>query len=296
MATKGGFKTKRDALEYLGTLRCRDLRTVPTLLDLYDVWERADMPKLSDNKQTAYRIARRRLESIIDRKIDTLTTSDLQKVIDGLSHYPARDIKTLLSHLYKRAIADQFVPTNLALYMSLPEVNEKEATPFTAEEVKRMWTAYADGDTFAGYMLLMIYSGMMPGELLACKKSMIDFDRCEIHGVGKKTKTRKETPLAFSESIVPVLRTLCALNADERLYAGRDRFYAEYHEATRRIGVRDLPPYSCRHTTGTEAAKLGLNAPTIQQIMRHAKITTTQRYIHLTSTEAHDGLNSMTNA
>ena len=29
----------------------------------------------------------------------------------------------------------------------------------------------------------------------------------------------------------------------------QDIFYKEYHAALQRAGVRDLPPYSCRHTT-----------------------------------------------
>lgn len=73
----------------------------------------------------------------------------------------------------------------------------------------------------------------------------------------------------------------------------KTEFYKEYHEAVKRIGVRDLPPYSCRHTTGTEAAKQNLNAQAIQKIMRHGKITTSQRYIHLGAEEAHDGINKI---
>lgn len=294
--TKGGFKTKKEALAYLETLREAETRTVPTLLELYSVYSKNDLPKLSKDKQTAYKKARERLEPIIGRKIDSLTTSDLQTVVNlqSSTFYTSRDMKVLLSHLYKRAAADQFVNANLAQYIVLPALEEKEATAFTQEEVNRMWTAYADGDTFIGYLLVMIYSGMMPSELFACRRDMIDFDRCEIVGCGKKTKTRKTGVIVFADCVKPVLEELSSLN--DRLYPKHESvFYDEYHEATKRIGIRDLPPYSCRHTTGTEAAKLGLNASTIQRIMRHEKITTSQRYIHLGDSEVHNGLNSMTN-
>ena len=124
---------------------------------------------------------------------------------------------------------------------------------------------------------------------------MIDFDRCEIYGCGKKTKTRKSNAIVFADSVKPVLQELCALYDSNLLYPRDEKyFYEAYHETTKRIGIRDLPPYSCRHTTGTEAAKQNLNASTIQKIMRHAKITTSQRYIHLGADEAHSGLNSIT--
>lgn len=294
---KGGFKTKKEAVLYLETLRQAEARKVPTLLELYAIYEKNDLPKLSATKQTAYKKARERLEPIIGRKIDSLTTADLQNVVNGQSssYYTARDMKTILSKLYQRACADQFVPSNLAQYITLPELEEKEPEPFTAEEVKTMWTAFADGDTFAGYMLLMIYSGMMPGELLACKKSMIDFDRCEIYGCGKKTKLRKTSTIVFAESVKPVLESLCALDDSDRLYNHNEKtFYAQYKNAIERMNIRDLPPYSCRHTTGTEAARQNLNAAIIQKIMRHAKITTSQRYIHLGTEEVHSGINAMT--
>lgn len=297
--TKGGFSTKREALLYLESLSAKDARNVPKLIDLWTVYENSGLENLSTSKICAYKKARQRLEPLMGRKIDSLTTADLQTVIDDncKSYYTARDCKTILSKLYQYACADQFVPSNLAQYIVLPKLKETEAEPFTAEEVERIWNAWADGETFAGYMLVMIYSGMMPGELLALKKDMIDFDRCEIYGIGKKTAVRKHSALVFAECVKPVLRELYdASQTDMIVCHQRITWYREYRKAVQRIGVRDLPPYSCRHTTGTEAAKLNLNAAAIQKIMRHAKISTSQRYIHLGSTEAHDGLNKMKSA
>ena len=290
--TKGGFATKREALAYCDTLRGNTVKEMPTVLDLYLLWEKTELPKLSKDKQTGYKKARKRLESIIGRKIDSLSTADLQKVIDdnSSSYYTAKDMKTVLSHIYNRACADRFVPSNLTQYIVLPELNEREQTPFTSEEVAKMWNAYADGDTFIGYLLLMIYSGMMPAELFECRKDMIDLDRCEIYGCGKKT--RKGTTIVFADIVKPVVAELIAASHNGKLCPiYRTEWYDAYHEATKRIGIRDLPPYSCRHTTGTEAAKQNLNASTIQKIMRHAKITTSQKYIHLGTDEAHAGIN-----
>ncbi len=294
--TKGGFATKRDALAYIETLRTPEGRVAPTLLNLYAQWEKNDFPKLSESKKSAYKKARERIDGIMGRKIDTLTVAELQTLVDEntSSYYTARDVKSLLSHLYKKALPDQFVKDNLSQYIVLPDLDEKDAEPFTAEEVQTIWAAFADGDTFAGYLLLMIYTGMMPGELFACRKDMIDYDRLEIWGCGKKTKKRKEVPIVFPDFIAPVLERLCAYSNSQKLQPhAPDNWYIKYHEATARIGVRDLPPYSCRHTTGTEAARLNLSAPIIQGVMRHSKITTTQRYIHLGSESSHAAVNAM---
>ena len=127
--TKGGFATKRDALDYIATLRTAEGRKMPTVLELYSAWETNDMPKLGASKQGAYKIARERIDSIMGRKIDTLAVAELQELVnrESSSYYTARDIKTLLSHIYKKALPDQYVTDNLAQYIVLPELEEKEA-------------------------------------------------------------------------------------------------------------------------------------------------------------------------
>lgn len=296
--TKGGFATKRDALAYIPTLLNSGEHKTPKLIDLWIRYEENSLPKLSASKQSAYNMARKRLDAIMGREIDKLTTAELQSTVNAAanSYYTARDMKLVLSHLYQLAMADQFVPANLSEHIILPELEEKEAVPFTPKEVDTMWEAFADGDTFVGYLLLMIYSGMMPGELFACEKDMIDFDRCEIWGCGKKTKKRKkEVPIVFAECVKPVLIELCETYEGDKIQPlSKNDWYDRYHEVVKKIGVRDLPPYSCRHTTGTEAARKNLNASTIQKIMRHAKISTSQRYIHLGAEEAHAGINTIT--
>ena len=66
-----------------------------------------------------------------------------------------------------------------------------------------------------------------------------------------------------------------------------------HHDTLKLAGVRDLPPYSCRHTTATALA-LGNIAPSvIQEVMRHTKFSTTQRYIHPDMASAHFAINSL---
>lgn len=295
--TKGGFKTRRDALEYISTLRSSAGRKTPTVLELYTLWEKNDLPKLADSKKSAYKKARERLDEIMGRRIDDLTVGELQEIVnrESTSFYTARDMKVLLSHIYKKALPDQFVTSNLSEHIVLPELDEKEAEPFNEVEIQKMWNAYVGGDVFIGYLLIMVYSGMMPGELFACQKDMIDYDKCEIWGCGKKTKKRKkEVPIVFPDFIAPVLEALCEYSPSEKLQPHTENnWYKMYHEATTRIGIRDLPPYSCRHTTGTEAARLNLNASILQNVMRHSKITTTQRYIHLGTDDVHTAVNQM---
>ncbi len=294
---KGGFKTKTAALAFAAN-PIQEKPAAPTLRSYWEGWKNSDLLDLSKSKQTAFKIAWNKLEPLAGKPMDEITINDLQNCVDkkAPTYYPAKDMKTILSHLYKRAVAEGNARTNLADFIRLPPLEEKELQPFSELELHKLWDTYGKGNSFLGFVLLMIYSGMMPGELMALKPDMIDWDAREIRGCGLKTKKRKETPIVFPEMIAPVLSSLVESSKSRAGYVvgmNRDNFYAEYHAALQRAGVRDLPPYSCRHTTATALA-LGNIAPSvIQEVMRHTKFSTTQRYIHPDSSSAHAAVNSM---
>lgn len=295
--TKGGFRTKTEALEYIPVLKGAPLKKPLTLADYYATWSGKGREKLSDTKQDAYDIAWKKLDSIARTPIGDLSIAHLQAVVDekAPTYYPAKDMRTLLSHLYKLAMADEAVRLNLAQLIELPKLIEAEPDPFSEGEIRSLWQHYDAGDGFVGYILLMIYTGMMPGELLKCRKDMIDWEKSIIVGGGLKTQKRKEIPIVFPEIIAPVLRALCASSAGDKLiHINKDNFYKQYYAALERSGCRPLKPYSCRHTTATALALGNDVAPSvIQKVMRHARFTTTQRYIHVQTDDMRDAVNTL---
>ena len=90
------------------------------------------------------------MEPIISRRIDTLHIEDLQRVVDerAASHYTARNMRTVLSKLYQRAMAERRARVNLPQFIVLPELNECEAEPFTQDEVSKMWDTYNRGRVY----------------------------------------------------------------------------------------------------------------------------------------------------
>ena len=299
---KRGFKTKAEALKWAASMTPDETQPAPKLADLWSAYLLGDYKKLSHDRQIAARKAHDRLAPLMGRRIDTLTVLDLQTCVDDAapSHYTARDMRTVLSKLYQLAMAQQQASVNLSQFIMLPELEEHEAEPFAPDELTRMWTAWREGSIFIGYVLLMIYTGMMPSELLACRKDQIDLDACEIFGCGKKTKRRKEVSIIFPDFLRPVLEILIEQTSDfsrsdndKLLPISKDRFYRRYYAELRALDVRELPPYSCRHTFGTEAVK-GQNSPEIvRQMLRHSTILTQQRYTHITQEAAREAINRL---
>lgn len=301
---KSGFKTKKEALDYLPILirgTPEPKKNIYTVEHYYESLKKSDITKLSPTRRDAYKAAWQKMESIRGMPVSSLTIVLLRDLVsdEAPTYYPARDMKTLLKKILNLAIADQKISINLAEYITLPSLEETEQEPWSNEELKTIWCAFEQEDVVAAYLLLMIYTGMMPGELNKCTRSMIKLEERKIVGSGLKTEIRKkEAPIVIAEFIVPVIEKILTYTPDEEdhriLYTDRWSFYDAYHAFTAAQGIRDLPMYSCRHTTATALAVGTDVAPSIiQKIMRHAKFTTTQRYIHPDYSDAIAGVNKL---
>lgn len=295
--TKGGFKTKREALEF-----CQQLANAAmpkkhvTFGDLWEQYEKTKFRQLSASKQCGYRTALKRIGDMIYTRIDAVTIADLQGLVDGLTFYCAQDIKSILRHMYRIAMMQGWTSRDLSEYIVLPPKNEHERMPFSDEEIRAIWRGYDGGDTWAGYILLMIYTGMMPGELLHCRKDMIHLDSHQIIGAGLKTAERKNRPIVIADFLMPVVQALIDYTGDAPLLCDtyKRAFYKKYYDCLDRCGCRRLTPYSCRHTTATACAVGAKIAPSvIQRIMRHAKLSTTQLYIHPDESAVLDAINTL---
>jgi len=296
---KGGFSSETKALAYAANPPVREeKKAVKTIRMYYKGWLESGYVKLGQSKKDSFDIAWKKIEKeLADLPIGEVTLDQLQTIVNAKAktHYPAKDIRTLLSHIFKRAVVDGEARTNLASYIEIPALDEKEAVPFNEDEVKKMWNAYTlQPDPILADILIMIYSGMMPGELLKMKPDMIQWDTNTIVGCALKTKKRKQTPTVFPDFLIPVLEYACNTSGEKKIVnMGKWQFYDAYHKTLERIGVRDLPPYSCRHTTGTALAMGNVSPFVIKEVMRHSKITTTQRYIHPNTRDSVAAVNTL---
>lgn len=292
---KGGFLSKAEAVAHLSKLRNK--RKESRLAELWDVYKGNALLDVAADRQSAYKAAYKRLKAIHASKMCDITIESIQTCVNekAISFETARNMKIVLSHLYKMAMAQQEVTVNLAQFIKLPKVPDSKATAFTDDELKRIWKYYKK-DKSTGYIILMIYSGMMPGELLQCKKDMINFETQQIIGCGMKTKKRRETPIVIADIILPIVKDLCELSDTDRLVNMNEKQFAKwFQEKMKQTRCRkELRPYACRHTTATALALGNEVAPSvIQEIMRHSKITTTQQYIHPDTSSMLAGVNKL---
>jgi integrase len=299
--TRGGFASKADAIAYCPVLLAGGVEKpaeAPRLSSYWKTYSEGPMLKISKGKQSAYKTAWKKLKPIHDVRVDVLTVDLLQKTISETctTFDPAKDCKSLLSNLFEIAAAEKQVVRDLPSFITLPEHEPSEPISFNADEQKKIWQAYDNGDRRAAVHLLMIYTGMMPGELMNLKAENIHLDERIILRTGLKTKIRKRTPVVLADCILPVVEDLIehAMPSGYIWARNEERWYANYHALLNENGCRDLPPYSCRHTTATALAVDKNVAPqTIKKIMRWSTVRMLDHYAHPDTSDALEGVNTM---
>lgn len=296
--TKGGFKTKTDALNYVQTLKTQsEQKQIPLLADYWESYSSHEMEKLSDNKRLSYKIAWDKLKELHYRRIDTITVGELREIVStkAPTYYPARDMKIVLSHLFKLAGADRVADKDLPSFIDLPVNAEKEKETFTEEEQALLWKSWDGGDKNAAIPLILIYTGMMPGELNDMDVSMIDLPNRKITNAGKKTEIRKKLSILLPDDICPVIEEISE-NVTGKLYPmHKTSFYKAYYAALERAGItRHLSPYCCRHTTSTRHA-IDENTPPeiLARIMRWSSSRMADRYVHPSDKDALNAVNEL---
>ena len=298
--SKGGFKTREDALRYCPILKAgpQKPKEAPTLEHYWTTYKDGSYSALSPSKQQAYRTAWKKLDAIKGTQIDQLTVADLQQLVSEKcsSYYTARDVRTLLVSLFRIAAAEGYVRQEIPTFIQLPALEETEQTPFSETEQAALWKRYEAGDLRAAAPLLMIYTGMMPGEAMKLRVDHIDLDGHRITGAGMKTKVRKKTDIVLAETIIPLVQDLID-HAQPSGYIWKrveDDWYANYYAALEAAGCRRLPPYSCRHTTATALAIDKNIAPqTVQKVMRWSSSRMLDRYAHPDQNDALEAVNAL---
>ena len=298
--SKGGFSTKREALEYCSALMQNKPKTVaPKLIEYWETYRTGEYEKLSKSKQTAYKGAWNKLSALYYRPVDQITVKEMRTVVANAAttYYTVRDCKTVLTRLFELAGADGWCSKDLPSYIVMPKLDEKERKAFTDDEQSALWRLYESGDLRAAIPLLMICTGMMPGEMQNLKVENIDLESHKITGIGMKTKVRKESPVYLPEDVLPLVDDLIA-HAQSNGYLwprNEDKWYQNYYAALEAAGCRRLEPYCCRHTTATRLAITENIAPqTIKRMMRWSTSKMLDRYAHPDESDVFNAANTIT--
>ncbi len=292
--SKSGFKTKREALEYLPKLTAAPRPKTITFRQLYDSF----IPTHQASKSTldCYSAAMKYFEPVWYANLQDITVDDLQDCIDDCpkGKQTKRNMKTLCGLLYKYAIPRNLAALNMGEYVRARggESGKKDGLPMEAVEALENHVGAVPG---ADYVLCQCYLGFRPSEFLALDAK--DYNRQERAFVGgAKTEAGKNRVVTVSPKIQPIVDRLtrdklagpvfCARDGSPMTrWSYRNLFFSVLdacgieNPITVVDGVerRKYTPHSCRHTfatmmkrvDGADKDKLELIGHTSAEMLRY---------------------------
>lgn len=140
---------------------------------------------------------------------------------------------------------------------------------------------------------LLYASGLRIGELTGMDLGAADFATRTVRVLGKGNKERVVPfggPAARALTAwLGVRHQLATEGSGTAMFLGARggrldprTLRGELHRLTARAGVKDLAPHGLRHSTATHLLEGGSDLRTVQEMLGHSSLRTTQRYTHVT--------------
>lgn len=282
--TVGYYPTRKDALEAL--MLDRGVSTtgdIITFRQVYEMWSKEKYPTLTPSSLHNYINSYKAFEKLWDRPFTALRVGDYETAI--LDRPPTRKqmCRVLLSQLYKYAIRNEITDKNYSSFCDFHiEKAKPEKHPFTVQEVEELWRNR--GDLWTDLILVGIYSGFRPAELLSLDRTKIT-DGCFVGGV--KTENGRNRLVPIHPCILSIVEEYAQKSADfcvTGLFVedgGKTITHDKYKIKFKKIAPNHTP-HETRHTFATYARRSGMDAIMIKRILGHSLNDLTEEvYTHV---------------
>ena len=194
----------------------------------------------------------------------------------------------ILSGIFSMAVDYEEIAQNPCRKIeALPENNQR-TRHLSFEEEDRLFAALTgEREYLRGLVTVAIYSEPRRGELLKLRWSNVDFDLNVIYFT--ETKTNRDRSVPMEPIVQKALLELRDQTVDsEYVFTNPDTatrytdIKKSFSAACREAGITNFTFHDLRHTFGTRLADAGVDVVKIKELMGHASIVTTMRYIHAT--------------
>ena len=261
-----------------------------TFGDIYEILLEEKFNKMKPSARSAYITAFKGCDSIKNIRMSELKKAHMQKIVDDNSHKSRSTLSNfakLFNAVYKFALENDICEKNYAEFVTLQSEKEtEEKVPFSREEVEILWNNIdwvcdpskpnnIAGTKFMDAVLIHIYTGVRPQELLDIKKEDVHLNERWIDLRGTKTKSARR--------IVPIHKKIIPLLEKRMEDEGENLFTYDAGKPISPISYRSIffrpmckhfgfehTPHECRHTFATFGAAFKLNRILLKKIIGHS--------------------------
>lgn len=230
-----------------------------------------------------------------------LTRKDLREWLidlagENLSENSKRRIVSALRGFYKFLMFDGHIKKNPAEDLDAPQKGFYLPKFLNQADVEKLFlvpdVSGEIGLRDRAILELMYACGLRVSEAVDLKMSDIDLDAGILTCTGKGSKTRK---IPVGTSAVEWLKSYLVLRRRkenieiQNLFVtalsrplNRQIIFLFIKEYSEKIGLQDVSPHTLRHSFATHLVQNSADIRSVQQMLGHADISTTQIYTHIT--------------
>lgn len=236
----------------------------------------------------------------INRSVAELTRPDLRKWIaqlsrEGLAPSSVARAVSAARGFFRFLMLDGHIKQHPAEDLDTPQKFSYLPKFLTEEEIDRLFSA-PDVSTEAGVrdraMLELMYAaGLRVSELVSLKQAEVDIHAGIVNCHGKGSKERR---VPVGKSAIHWLQQYTAVKAGYGKSPYANLFLSRGKPLTRqfawttikgyaeKIGIENVSPHTLRHSFATHLLQHGADSRSVQALLGHSDISTTQIYTHIT--------------
>ena len=258
--------------------------------------------KLSDNTLDSYEENLIMFDKYINKAIKSISTDDIRSFLITLNDKSDRTRAhyiTVLNNFFTFLTIEKIIKVNPCEEISQPKLSKKLPNYLTVEEIDNLLDIKLETplDFRNKAMLELLYaSGLRISELLNLKLNDISFDEDILKVVGKGDKQRivpiGDIALEYLKLYINDYRnSILKHKQSEYLFINnngnqmtRQGFFKILKNQCMLKGIKKkVSPHTLRHSFASHLLNNGADLRTIQELLGHSDISTTQVYTHLIS-------------
>ena len=234
----------------------------------------------------------------------TLTRQDLREWLidlgsEKLSENSRRRLISAVRGFYKFLMFDGHVTKNPAEDLVAPQKGVYLPRFLNRAEIEMLLaapdTSTENGLRMRAILELMYASGLRVSEAVNLKINDVDIDSGIVTTTGKGSKTRRvpvgSSAVEWLKSYLAIRRKIENIEIANMFVSGnghpltRQAIYLSITECADKCGLTGVSPHTLRHSFATHLVQNNADIRSVQQMLGHADISTTQIYTHITSTQ-----------
>ena len=239
-----------------------------------------------------------------DFDLISLTRQDLREWLidlgaEKLSENSKRRLISAVRGFYKFLMFDGHIKQNPAEDLVAPQKGVYLPRFLNQTEIEILLaapdTSTEDGLRDRAMLELMYASGLRVSEAVNLKTNDIDIDSGIVTTTGKGSKTRRvpvgSSAVEWLKSYLAVRRKKANIEIDNIFVnkngvpLNRQIIHKMISEYARKCGLEGVSPHTLRHSFATHLVQNNADIRSVQQMLGHADISTTQIYTHITNAQ-----------